>query len=305
MIELGRLAWIGGAMIYLSRFSLPSESREIGFLGRSRENKRTCYTSRYPFGIFISREMPALELEPVTILCGGNGSGKTTILNLIGEKLGLPRGTVFNRSSFFGDYLELCWAETSPAFQEAKRHSKVVTSDDVFDYLLDLRYMNENIDHRRRELLEEYAGARYAGFQMRSMEDVDRLRQVVDAQRHTGSRYVRDRVMNDVVEKSNGESAFAFFTKEIQEDGLYLLDEPENSLSPRLQEELRAFLEDSARFYRCQFVISTHSPFLLAMRGAKIYDLDSVPVQPCRWTELEHIRAYWQFFREHQGEFEA
>ena len=126
-------------MIYLSRFSLPSESREIGFLGRSRENKRTCYTSRYPFGIFLSREMPALELEPVTILCGGNGSGKTTILNLIGEKLGLPRGTVFNRSSFFGDYLELCWAETSPAFQEAKRHSKVVTSDDVFDYLLDLR----------------------------------------------------------------------------------------------------------------------------------------------------------------------
>ena len=42
-----------------------------------------------------------LELEAVTILCGGNGSGKTTILNLMGERLGLRRGTVLNRSSYF------------------------------------------------------------------------------------------------------------------------------------------------------------------------------------------------------------
>ena len=291
-------------MIYLRRFSLPTEGNEISFLTGSFENKRTCYTSRYPFGIFLNREVPALELETVTILCGGNGSGKTTVLNLMGEKLGLRRGTVFNRSSFFGDYLALCQAETAPAFRDARESSRVITSDDVFDYLLDLRCMNENIDNRRRELLAEYAGARYAKFQMRSMEDVDRLRQVVDAQRRTGSRYVRDRVMNDVVEKSNGESAFAFFTKEIQEGGLYLLDEPENSLSPQLQEELRAFLEDSARFYRCQFVISTHSPFLLAMKGAKIYNLDSIPVQPCRWTELEHVRVYWKFFQDHEGECE-
>ena len=291
-------------MIYLHRCSLPSEGAELHFLTDSRENRRTCYTSRYPFGIFFGREVPTLELEPVTILCGGNGSGKTTVLNLMGEKLSLRRGTVFNRSSFFGDYLDLCRAETAPAFRDAREHSRVITSDDVFDYLLDLRCINENIENRRRELLEEYADARYAKFQMRSMEDVDRLRQVVDAQRRTGSRYVRDRVMNDVVEKSNGESAFAFFTKEIQEDGLYLLDEPENSLSPRLQEELRAFLEDSARFYRCQIVISTHSPFLLAMRGAKIYDLDSVPIQHRPWTELEHIRAYWQFFQDHREELE-
>ena len=290
-------------MIYLRRFSLPGVGQEANFLARNFENKRTCYTSRYPFGVFLNRAVPTLELEPITILCGGNGSGKTTILNLMGEKLGLRRGTVFNRSSFFGDYLKLCQAETAPAFRDARESSRVITSDDVFDYLLDLRCMNENIDNRRRELLAEYAGARYAKFQMRSMEDVDRLRQVADAQRRTGSRYVRDRVMNDVVEKSNGESAFAFFTKEIQEGGLYLLDEPENSLSPMLQGELKAFLEDSARFYRCQFVISTHSPFLLAMKGAKIYNLDSIPVQPCRWTELEHVRVYWKFFQDHEEEF--
>ena len=292
-------------MIYLRRFSLPRESAEFFILKDHPESKRTCYTSRYPFGVFQNRPVPTLELEPITILCGGNGSGKTTILNLMGEKLSLDRGTVFNRSSFFGEYLDRCEAETAPAFRKARKNSRVITSDDVFDYLLDLRYLNENIDHRRKELLEEYASAKYADFQMRSMEDYDRLCQVVDAQRKSGSQYVRSRVMNDVIEKSNGESAFAFFTKEIREDGLYLLDEPENSLSPQLQEELRSFLEDSARFYRCQFVISTHSPFLLAMREAKIYDLDSAPIRPRRWTELEHVRTYWQFFQEHSGEFEG
>lgn len=292
-------------MIYLRCFTLPGEGEELRFLSGSRENKRTCYTSRYPFGVFCGRSAPVLDLEPITILCGGNGSGKTTILNLMGEKLGLGRRTLFNRSSFFGEYLKLCRAATAPGFEEARESSRVVTSDDVFDYLLELRYMNENIDHRRKELLAEYADARYANFRMRSMEDVERLRQVVDAQRRTGSRYVRDRVMNDVIEMSNGESAFAFFTKEIQEDGLYLLDEPENSLSPKLQEELRAFLEDSARFYRCQFVISTHSPFLLAMREAKIYDLDSVPIRTCRWTELEHVQTCWKFFWSHRAELEG
>ena len=291
-------------MVYIRSFQLPSVSEETNFLSRDGENKRTCYTSRYPFGIFLSREVPRLQFEPITILCGGNGSGKTTILNLIGEKLGLHRGAVFNRSAFFGRYLDLCQAETAPAFDRAvKEASRVITSDDVFDYLLDLRSLNEGIDRRRKELLAEYAEARYASFQMRSLADVDRLRQVADAQRKTGSRYVRDRVMNDVPGQSNGESAFLFFTRQIGEGGLYLLDEPENSLSPRLQLELRQFLEDSARFYRCQFVIATHSPFLLSLRGAKIYDLDGDKVEVRPWTQLPHVRAYYEFFREHEREF--
>lgn len=293
-------------MRYLRRFALPAQGTEIHFLADNRENKRTCYGSRYPFGVFLNREVPVLEFEPVTILCGGNGSGKTTILNLIGEKLELRRGAVFNRSSFFGAYLELCRAETASAFdRDVRAKSRIITSDDVFDYLLDFRYMNEGIDHKRRELLEEYTDARYAKFQMRSLEDVDRLRQVVDAQRHSGSRYVRDRLMKDVPGKSNGENAFLYFTREIQEEGLYLLDEPENSLSPRLQEELVRFLEDSARFYRCQFVISTHSPFLLSLKGARIYDLDAEPVEVRPWTQLDHVRAYYELFQAHGEEFEA
>ena len=138
---------------------------------------------------------------------------------------------------------------------------------------------------------------------MRSLEDLDELRKVVNAQRHSGSRYVNEQLMRDIPGKSNGESAFLYFTRHIQEGGLYLLDEPENSLSASLQLELAQFLEDSARFYGCQFVIATHSPFLLTLKGAKIYNLDEAPVSTCRWTEVENVRAFYYFFKAHEIEF--
>ena len=71
-----------------------------------------------------------------------------------------------------------------------------------------------------------------------------------------------------------------------------------------LQRELAQFLTDSVRFYGCQFIISTHSPFLLSMRDARIYDLDSRPVCERRWMDLPHVRAYYELFREHEREFE-
>ena len=39
------------------------------------------------------------------------------------------------------------------------------------------------------------------------------------------------------------------------------------------------------------------------MKGAKVYDLDSVPVETKRWTELENVRIYHEFFEEHRDEF--
>ena len=85
---------------------------------------------------------------------------------------------------------------------------------------------------------------------------------------------------------------------------LYLLDEPENSLSPQRQQELAEFLENQARFFGCQFIIATHSPFLLSMRGALVYDMDADPVRPRRWTQLPAVRAYYDFFQKYADAFE-
>ncbi len=109
--------------------------------------------------------------------------------------------------------------------------------------------------------------------------------------------------MGNLREQSNGESGCMYFTDKIKENGLYLLDEPENSLSPERQLELLKFLDDSARFFGCQLIIATHSPFLLSMKGAKIYDFDEETVDIKHWTELKNVRIYHDFFEEHKKEF--
>lgn len=285
-------------MIYLSHFSFPEAERETDFIFRL---KRTCYDTIYPFQVLSKKGLRMLDFEPVTILYGGNGSGKTTALNVIAEKLGLRRDTPYNRSNFFEDYTRICDFELQ---EDIPRVSRIITSDDVFDFVLNLRILNEGIDRKREDLFTEYLENKYAHFQMKSLEDYEKLKKVTEARRRTQSKYVRGSLMDNVREHSNGESAFLYFSEKIQEQGLYLLDEPENSLSPLRQQELLRFLEDSARFFGCQFIISTHSPFLLSMRGARIYDLDEEPADVKRWTQLSGVRVYFDFFKRHEGEFE-
>lgn len=284
-------------MIYLSQFKFPHIEEEYSFL---MGLKRTCYDTVYPFKTLSEKGLEVLDFEPVTILYGGNGSGKSTALNVIAEKLGLQRDTLYNRSNFFEDYTGMCRFQSE---QKIPRHSRIITSDDVFDFMLNLRSLNEGIDRQREALFEEYLDHKYKSFRMESLEDYEKLKKVNMARSKTQSRYVREQLMGNVREHSNGESAFLYFSEKIKDNGLYLLDEPENSLSPLKQQELLKFLEDSARFFGCQFVIATHSPFLLSMRGAKIYDLDEKPVDVKRWTELENVRVYYDFFQKYEKEF--
>lgn len=286
-------------MVYLSHFTLPKQERRERTL-EELVNNRTCYSNFYPFQVFDNWEEETFSLEPITVLYGGNGSGKTTLLNLMGEKLRLERRSVFNSSSFFPNFVDLCRAEGT-----APEGSAVLTSDDVFDDLLDLRALNRGIDRERSELLTEYKDLREGGFRMTSLADYDQLKKMVRAtgRKASGSAYVKESIGKNVRGRSNGETAFQYFTDQIKEDALYLLDEPENSLSVQRQRELAKFLEDSARFFGCQIVLATHSPILLAMQGAKVYDLDQRPIQVRKWTDLPAVRGWYAFFREHEGEF--
>lgn len=284
-------------MVYLNYFTFPNDDMEFNFF---MGVKRTCYDSFYPFKVLSQHGLRRIDFEPVTILYGGNGSGKSTALNVIAEKIGVSRDSIYNKSNFFPDYVNMCdiYVET-----DIPKNSRIITSDDVFDYILNIRSINEGIDIKREKLFEEYLESKYSRFQMKSMEDYEQLKKVNTARSKTQSKFVRNRLMDNFREYSNGESAFIYFTEKIDENGLYILDEPENSLSPKRQMELMNFIEDSARFLRCQFIISTHSPFILAMKGAKIYDLDENPVDVKRWTELENVRTYYDFFKMHEKEF--
>lgn len=282
---------------YIQCFRFPDEDMEWDF---AMSIKRNCYDSFYPFQILTKHHFRQIDFEPITILYGGNGSGKSTALNVVAEKIEAQREALYNKSNFYGDYLALCEVEYGI---HRPREIKIITSDDVFDYMLNIRQLNQGIDIKREELFQEYLDAKYSDFKFRSMADYDRLKQVNLSRRSTQSQFVRKSLMDNVREYSNGESAYRYFSEQIEEDGLYIFDEPENSLSPQKQIELAKFIEDSTRFFGCQFFISTHSPFLLAITGAKIYDLDENPVDVKSWTALENVKVYQEFFERHKEEF--
>ena len=285
-------------MVYLRYITFPDADREFDYL---LGIKRKCYRTFYPFQVLSAREFSRIDFEPLTVLYGGNGTGKSTALNVIAEKAGAEREAPYNRSNFYEDYVRLCRAEWNGRPKEIR----IVTSDDVFSYMLDLRRLNAGVDEKREEIFEEYLKNKYSDFHFRTMEDYDVLKKVTEARRKTQSRYVRENLVANVREYSNGESAMRYFFDRLGEDALYLLDEPENSLAPDRQEELAAYLADCVRFFGCQIVLATHSPFFLAMPGAKIYNLEETPVAVSAWTELRNVRVWHDFFKRHEKEFET
>lgn len=283
-------------MMYLSAFEFPEPSQQYGV-----DLQRDCYDTFYPVNVLSRRLIPRLEFRPVTLFYGGNGSGKTTALNVIAERLRLQRDALYNRSQCFDRYMSRCRFCLQ---QDIPKKSAIITSDDVFEYMLNLRAYNDGIDANGDEFIRELLYDRYAGMKVDSLDDYGKLKKVRKFWRGTRSEYIHSRLIDDSREHSNGESAFSYFTDRLQSAALYLLDEPENSLSPVRQQELADHIVSLAQSGGCQFIIATHSPFLLAIPDALVYDMDSDPVRPARWSRLPAVRAYYDFFRAHSSEFD-
>ena len=248
-----------------------------------------------------------LEFDDVTMFYGGNGSGKSTLINVIAQKVNADRYSEFNNSSFFDNFVEMC----AVRYYREPDQCCVLTSDDVFDYALNARSVNDSLDERRRELMDNYVAVHYEVHRnsditrMKGLDDYSRWNDTMEilSRRRTQSKYIKSRVARDIDLRSNGETAMHHFLQRIEEDGVYFLDEPENSLSVEMQIQLADFIAATARATRSQFVIATHSPIFLSMKGAKIYNLDDDPVSVCQWTQLPNVRKFFDFFMDHRDDF--
>ena len=127
-------------MTFLDVFTFPDDDMETDFLWNIR---RTCYDTFYPFQVLSKNRLERIDFEDITILYGGNGSGKSTALNIIANKINADRDTLYNK---------LCQAKF---YKKNVNYCRIITSDDVFDYMLNIRSMNEEIDGQR-ESRERY-----------------------------------------------------------------------------------------------------------------------------------------------------
>lgn len=247
------------------------------------ENFSLPYEERrvYPYRILCSKITSTIGFSPVTVFYGNNGSGKSTLLNVIAEKIKLKHKTLGNSSFYINEFVEKCsfqTAERNGRKVEIPSESRFIRSEDIMEAIVKLRSKTEKAEKR-----------------ILDAQDKDDRTRMFAWQNH-----------NELSEQfSNGETAISFFEHIFEPNTLYLLDEPENSFSPKLQLVLKKLIEKYAYLFNCQFIIASHSPFVLAIESAKVYNLDKNPATECRWQELENMKLFYQLFKANTSFFES
>jgi predicted ATPase len=329
-------------MIYLKKFTLTDEDATY-YAGWDRIVGQETKDEHYPVGLFALK-LRQIVFDDITIFYGGNGSGKSTLLNLITETLDIQRLEKYNRTKMFDFFIkhnqyelndiknvpsdsvgagaiafpskyEKQYVQNFDKLQRAPLKSKFIASDDIFKHILSVREENSRIRNRKNSENDYYNDVKDSAYyeywgggvhlDMEDREGIDAFRKFADGRSKSRRQFVRDRAGELQRQFSNGENALIYFDKQIEENALYLLDEPENSMSPQFQLQLKTLIEDSVRLKNCQFVIASHSPFMLALQNAKIYNLDAEPVIVEKWHQLENMKIYYDFFKLFQYNFEA
>ena len=272
-------------MIYLSSFMLST--------------KKLKNPNIYPYNVFKDKDMEPFVFSPITILYGNNGSGKSTILNIIANKLML-KGKEYANSNSYGtvDYCGQFSYEcrysladderTGRAYKKIPDTSRYIKSEDIL-------YEIKKIEQKR--VLSD--GMVYDYVQKGLTKDeAERYLQTKEGSKQIGY------IMFGQEKYSNGETAIQYFEDNLVPDSLYLLDEPEVSLSPANQVRLAEELNRMSHLLGCQFIIATHSPFMLGtLSDAKIYNLDTPDCRIASWTALENVRYFYDFFKARELEF--
>ena len=241
----------------------------------------------YPFSVPAINAMQALSLDQsVTIFVGENGSGKSTLLEAMARAIGIITvgkemaavDTTLEHVQPLVDKMKLIWNQKT-------HRGFFLRAEDFFGYIQELRNLKQQMIEEMKQIDHEYQGrSSYAKLLAKGP--------VVSSITQLQTRYGRDLDAN-----SHGESFLALFKTRFVPGGLFLLDEPEAALSPIGQLGLISLMKTMVK-EEAQFIIATHSPILMAISGAVIFDFDQCPAVPVSFDALEHVRLYRSFLED-------
>lgn len=188
--------------------------------------------------------------SPVTILCGENGAGKSTLIEAIAIKCGFnPEGGTKNYCFSTSDTHSPLHAALTVSRLARERDGYFLRAESFYNASTYLEELDK-IKCPLPPVLDSYGGASL----------------------HT---------------RSHGEAFMALMENRFGGNGLYILDEPEAALSPmrilRMLVRIHELVESSS-----QFIISTHSPIVMAYPGAVIYELSQKGIEKTHWRATEH-----------------
>ena len=220
----------------------------------------TAISDAWPAGIPAVAQLLAegLDLGPLTVLVGENGTGKSTIVEALAQAYGLNS------------------AGGSPhALPEGDRPDDSPLAGALH--------------------VVRGAGAAKWGFFLRAETMYGWFSEMA------AEGMLRDR--HDYLRLSHGESFHEFLAStRFNGPGLYLFDEPESALSFTAQLSLVGQLHELADTGTAQVVLSTHSPVLAAIPGARLLELGAWGWRESSWDDLELV-DHWRRFTQAPGAY--
>ncbi|MCX2455826.1 AAA family ATPase [Lacticaseibacillus nasuensis] len=234
-------------------------------------------TTAYPFNLPWLQGWPGLTFTtPITILVGENGSGKSTLLEAIATNYeailmsgaALADNEEYDLARELGAHFKLEWTHKT-------RGGFFFRADDFISYL---RATRERQAFATREL------ARIDAIDPTSLERQPYLNTLAE---------IRHMYAADLDHLSHGQAFLGMFERRLRPGELYLLDEPEAPLTPQNQLALLALIHDAAAT-GAQFILSTHSPILMALPGATLYELGDT-LAPTHFDDIAHVQFMRNF----------
>jgi predicted ATPase len=245
-----------------------------------RDRKRP---DRYPFDPPAIATLDSIDFRAgVTFFAGGNGTGKSTLLEAVAAGAGsVPVRTEDPRTRETLECAKELAGELKFSWATKARHGFFLREEDFFEYKKGLAGMVSDLE----AMVEDYE-ERLTGMGRHLASSLAR------GQR----RALVERYGEDLTVLSHGESLLQFFRARLTGPGLYLMDEPDTSLSPLSVLALLAFVMEMA-VGGSQFIIATHSPILLALPGAQLISFDRTPITEVEYDELEQVVLMREFLR--------
>lgn len=220
------------------------------------------YLNNVPAVKFLTENKRIDLISPVTVFVGENGVGKSTLIEAVAIAYGFnPEGGTKN----------FCFStqNTHSSLYEHIRLSRAKMSKDGFFLRAESYYNNASY--------------------------IDEL----DRQPCASPKIINSFGGISLHKQSHGESFLAAVQNRFGGNGIYILDEPEAALSPMRQLTL---IREIQRLVKAdsQFIISTHSPMLMAMPGADILEITAGGITPVDYRETEHYRVMKRFLEQQE-----
>ncbi len=230
----------------------------------------------FPFNIPAIQFAKNIVLDKkVSIFAGDNGCGKSTLLETIAYSLNLPLigGSLkdnagFEAAAILQPYLNIEWnRQTSRGF--------FFRAEDFSDFINAVEKEKSKI---AGDLIE-----------LKGVVDDAIIEQVSQSMNYRLYRMRKDYGEN-MQAFSHGEAYLKILQTRITDKGIYLLDEPEAALSPLKQLSLISFIMEVLKNNNKQFIIATHSPVLMGLPGAAIYEIQETGMQQVNYKDTDHYR---------------